>query len=263
MWKKRGLTPVDGGQDQETNGQVFQVKYGRISRLVLKILDDRVKRQLLLYDPRSDKPDNFVRIVLPDGALPLADEDCLPQHVEGVVIQWAREDADAWIEAMPMQHAHPECDFDDLGQGQVVNIAQTQTGVQVPQTRPAPPSTPASPVAAPAQQQPIVPDDPFSGQPEQEEQPQCANQPLTEKPISKETGRVSFMNRRDHGYGDKSYKCYTIDLVTQDGSLTTFRGSHLEDVARANAVRVGETITIMQLPRKPGSKKNRFHIVKH
>jgi hypothetical protein len=245
-------------------GRVFQVPYGKISKIALSIRPDRVIRNLFLYDPRSNDPDAFIRIRLPDGGLPEPEEDCLPQHREGVIIQWAREDADAYLDGQPLQHLHREAAQDDAS-GQLVKVkATTACNIERPAPTPAPqpaprPAPAAEPRPAP-QERPAQNSEPPA--PEDETDIPQTPRELTEQPLEESTGVVAFVGVRAHSYQGRSYDSYTVDIITDSGTMDTYRGTQLEDLVRSQRIKSGDTITLKKLPKKEGSKKNRFYLVK-
>lgn len=270
---KKNVTPITGGRDGRSNDsgaeRVFQITYGKISRICLRIHSDRVKRTLMLYDPRSDDPDGFVRLRLPDGKLP--GDDFLEEQRDGVLMHWAREDVDCYLDCVPLRHVHPDA-AQDAGEGMPMQFRDPGVAAP-PQQAASPPAQPDPPRQdAPAQPQPEVAASPATAQGQaqpqttpQQQSPQTGgdeNGKPKKKPDECATGKVTFMGVRDHTINGRTFSCYTVDLLRSDGLEETFRGALLQDRADKAGLHIGDRATISKWKGFRGAK-NLFKVEKH
>lgn len=248
MWGKKeptfNVTPIRGSDEKE--GRVFAVSYGQISKIVLRVQLESVKRTLLLYDPRSNDPEGFVIVALPPGRLPKK-EELQNRQIEDVLAKWAQLDTDSFLDGVETTYSVTGR-TDPCTRVNVRNnpppskeVAQRRDDAEQTQSASEASSTP------PAQAGGSVEDD------EAKEE--------RKKAVEKATGRVKYAGPRDHSYNGRSYTCFTIDIMTAGHVTETFRGAHLEDRIREIGIVVGDRVTVEKVGKR--GYKNLFRVEKH
>lgn len=242
---QRESTPHRGRPDTDET-RVFQVGYGEISKIALRIMPDRVLRTLFLYEPRSGDENRFVRIRLPDGVLP--DSNLLPDHRDGIVAQWAKEDTDAYLDLEPMLNA---LDPADRGEGRpmgrvVDEPARRFHSSAAPAARERRQPPPAEPAAQPqpTQQRPRKPQ-------------RAKSSAKRGKPQATQVWRGEVVDCGIGEFRDRSqraFNSYFVRIADDRGVEENILGCDLDDKMRQLGADVGDYVVIRQVGRR-GPKK--------